>query len=232
MPGLSFGKILSALRKERGFSQRELAQLLQTQGFVLSNQALSKWETDLTLPNAKQFLALCSALGVDRPLAAFGGQEQTPRLNEVGQRKVREYEADLVASGRYQPGQPSEPVIRRTLPLYHISASAGTGQFLDSSSYELIEVGSDVPAAANFAVRIAGDSMEPRFADGQIVWVRQQQTLEEGEIGIFLLGGNSYCKKLHLEQGKPCLLSLNTAYPPIRPSPEAELRVMGKVVGA
>ena len=34
-----------------------------------------------------------------------------------------------------------------------------------------------MPEAANFGVRVAGDSMEPRFHSGQTVWVHQQPTL-------------------------------------------------------
>ena len=82
-------------------------------------------------------------------------------------------------------------------------------QFLDSDNYDLIEVGEDVPANTDFGVRIAGDSMEPRFRDGQIVWVHQQQTVENGEIGIFLYNGDSYCKKFSSTEDGVQLISLN-----------------------
>ncbi len=36
-------------------------------------------------------------------------------------------------------------------------------------------------------MRVAGDSMTPRFVDRQIIYVKQQQTLDEGEIGVFML---------------------------------------------
>ena len=38
-----------------------------------------------------------------------------------------------------------------------------------------------------FGVRISGDSMEPEFHDGQIAWVLQQESVANGEIGIFAL---------------------------------------------
>ena len=119
----------------------------------------------------------------------------------------------------------------RVLPLYHLAVSAGTGELLDGSDYDTVEVGEEVSPEADFGVRIAGDSMEPRFVHGQIVWVKRQETLRPGEIGIFLYNGAGYCKRLERRSGRVELISLNSAYPPIRVGPADELRVFGRVVG-
>ena len=119
----------------------------------------------------------------------------------------------------------------RILPLYRLAVSAGTGEFLDGDGYDTVEVGEEVSPLADFGVRIAGDSMEPRFVSGQIVWVRRQETLRHGEIGIFLFNGSGYCKRLEREGNRVELVSLNSAYPPIRVYAGDELRVFGKVVG-
>ena len=119
----------------------------------------------------------------------------------------------------------------RVLPLYRLAVSAGTGEFLDGEGYDSVEVGEEVSPLADFGVRIAGDSMEPRFVHGQIVWVKRQETLRPGEIGIFLYNGAGYCKRLECRSGRVELISLNSAYPPIRVGPADELRVFGRVVG-
>jgi len=119
----------------------------------------------------------------------------------------------------------------RVLPLYHLAVSAGTGELLDGSDYDTVEVGEKVSPAADFGVRIAGDSMEPRFVHGQIVWVKRQETLRSGEIGIFLYNGAGYCKRLERSGGRVELRSLNPLYAPIRVSRGDELRIFGKVVG-
>ena len=67
--------------------------------------------------------------------------------------------------------------------------------------------------------------------NGQIVWVRQQQGLNNGEVGIFLYQGSAYCKKLKLDGGRLRLVSINPAYEPIEIDRHSELRVFGKVVG-
>ena len=81
-----------------------------------------------------------------------------------------------------------------------------------------------------FALRVKGDSMEPRFHDGQTVWVHQQPTLDPGEIGVFLYDGSAYLKQLVALKDSMALHSLNPAYADIVISPELPLRVLGKVL--
>ena len=118
----------------------------------------------------------------------------------------------------------------RTLPLYSLAVSAGTGQFLDGEDYEMVEVGQEVPEGSNFGVRVAGDSMEPEFHDGQTVWVRQQRSLMTGDIGIFLYDGSAYLKQLRRDGGRVFLHSLNPAYADLEVSDALPLRVLGKAV--
>lgn len=195
----SFGSRLSVYRKAAGFNQTQVAERMTAAGFPLRTQAVSKWETGQTLPNARQLVELCRLYGIRDVVAAFGTSAERP-------------------SGRI-------------LPLYHLAVSAGVGEYLDGAGYDSVEVGEEVSPAADFGVRIAGDSMEPRFVHGQIVWVHRQSELESGQIGIFLLNGAGYCKRLERRGEGVELLSLNPRYAPIRVSAEDELRVFGKVVG-
>ncbi len=116
---------------------------------------------------------------------------------------------------------------KRLLRLYDIPVSAGHGSFLEESDYEMIEVDPLVPKHADYAVRVRGDSMTPRYVDRQIIFVHEQPTLCEGEIGIFYLNHEVYLKKL----GSGCLLSVNPAYAPIAFGENDVFRVFGKVVG-
>ena len=120
---------------------------------------------------------------------------------------------------------------RRKLSLFDLPVSAGTGQFLDSDRFSEIEAGDEVAASADFGVRVAGDSMEPLYLDGQIIWIHKQDTLEEGEIKIFFLDGEAYVKKYHQTDSGIQLISLNSKYSPINISSESTLKTFGKVVG-
>ena len=228
------GSKLSEHRKARKMSQQEVAKLVSVGSDPISNRAVSKWETGDTLPNAEQFLALCRIYDIRDVLSTFLGMEGPNdeglnSLNKLGRERVDEYISLLKESPEFSYKQ-RVIRIKRQMPLYDLPASAGTGVFLDSDSYTLIDVDETVPENANLAVRISGDSMTPLYTDGQIVYVRQQPDLKPGEIGIFVLNGEAYCKKLETDGGIK-LISLNPNYKPIKVKYSYELRVIGKVVG-
>ena len=227
----NIGQLLSQRRRELEINQTELAEAMSLRGFPVTNQAVSKWEKGATLPNAKQFLALCEILEIDDVRGEFscGSEGIFAGLCREGRRLALDYVQLLRDSGRYA-NRREEPAYIRSLPLYSLAVSAGTGQFLDGEDYEMVEVGAEVPDGANFGVRVAGDSMEPEFHDGQTVWVRQQRSLMTGEIGIFLYDGNAYLKQLVALEHSMALHSLNPAYADIVVSPELPLRVLGKVM--
>jgi len=238
---VSIGQTLTRLRTERGISQRELAALLEAEGVQVSNQAVSKWENDSTQPNAKQLLALMRIYGVRDALALFTGvpaADPLSRLNRQGREKVEEYIRDLLDTGRYAAELTELPQTLnaavhkavRLLPLYPMAASAGTGQFLEDAPCEMVEAAPEVSDEADFGVRLAGNSMEPRYADGQIVWVHRQETLRPGQIGVFLYDGMAYCKRLEYDRNGVRLCSLNPAYDPIILRPGETLTVFGRVV--
>jgi len=223
---------LAELRREKGLSQARVAAFLTARGVELTQRAVSKWERGGTQPNAEQFLLLCELYGVRDVLQTFRdlpGRQSA--LNARGRERLAEYARLLEGSGEFSDAAPRAlPRLARTIPLYELPVSAGTGQFVDSEDYELLDVDETVPLSATFAVRLRGDSMTPRYVDGQIVYVRRQQTLEPGECGIFLLNGDAYCKRLGGED-RTELVSLNAGYPPIPVGEYDEFRVLGKVVG-
>lgn len=116
---------------------------------------------------------------------------------------------------------------KRLLRLYNIPVSAGPGNYLEGNDYEMIEADDLTPDTADYALRVNGESMMPRFVDQQIVFIREQPFLNEGEIGIFCLNNDAYLKKL----GRGCLISLNPEYDPIPIREHDEFKVFGKVVG-
>jgi len=227
---MQIAETLALLRSERGYSQEDVAEYFRQHGRPLTRKAVSKWELGGSMPDAGQFLLLCQLYGVNDVMGTFCGAESGKLLNDLGRRKLLEYFQLLQLSDMYlaEPVKPQR--ITRSIPLYDLPVSAGTGQFLDSDRYELIEVDEAVPLDATFAVRISGDSMEPRFTHGQIIYIKPQQTLEPGEIGIFLHNGEALCKELGDNNGQIALISLNPEYAPRVVGVQDELRVMGKVV--
>lgn len=56
--------------------------------------------------------------------------------------------------------------------------------------------------------------MSPDIQDGCKVFVQSRSSIEPGSIGIFLLNGEAFCKKLMVdkEKGQIRLVSINKAY--------------------
>lgn len=86
-----------------------------------------------------------------------------------------------------------------------------------------------------FALKIKGDSMEPRICDGDVVIVRQQDDADSGDIVIAMVNGDdAACKRLVKYTSSIALVSLNTKYEPMMfTEKEIEtkpVRIIGKVV--
>ena len=86
-----------------------------------------------------------------------------------------------------------------------------------------------------FALKIKGDSMEPRMISGDVAIVKQQSDADSGDVVIALVNGNeATCKKLEKTNNGIMLISTNTKYAPMFFSNEqiSELPVviLGKVV--
>ena len=87
----TFGETIASLRRAHGMRQQTLADALAEVGVPVSNQAVSKWENDATLPNAQQFLTLCRVLDVDDIAGTFSGGDAgglLAGLNAEGRRRA------------------------------------------------------------------------------------------------------------------------------------------------
>lgn len=95
---------------------------------------------------------------------------------------------------------------------YVTPAAAGYASPAEGEDYVLVPRGVEVPEQADFAVRIAGDSMEPYIQDGSRVYVRRGAELADGDVGIFFVDGSMKCKQYCEDPyGNVYLLSLNRA---------------------
>ena len=227
------GATLASHRKQKHYSQHDVAAMLIPYGIHVSNAAVSAWEKDTTIPNAHQFLALCKILEITEIYEAFIGTPETERLaklNDTGKEKVAEYISLLLLSDQYKVAETPIIPFRRKIKFSTRATSAGTGDFMDEENFEMIEVGKEVPIEADFGVSLNGDSMEPKYHDNQPVWVKQVSTLSNGDIGSFYLDGMAYCKQLKDDAEGVFLVSLNPAYAPIPVNENSTFRIFGKVL--
>ena len=132
------------------------------------------------------------------------------------------------------------------MPVSLLPASAGTGAFLEEENFEMVSFpASAVPQKADFGVRVSGDSMEPVYHDGQIVWVQQCASLSPGEVGLFLYDGDGYIKVYDEQEPEeqesftdsqgvlhkqPVLISYNEKYEPKAVSPQLSFTIAGRIL--
>lgn len=247
---ISLGATIAMLRKDKKMMQKSLAAQLSNYGFTVAPKTIYNWEKGLSQPSIPHFLALCDILDVDDVLWQFAGIDKGPYagLNRDGRRKAREFidllhhidmftgQGEAIANNiitiadRIRLDEDDEDAKPRLVRLFNIPVSAGTGNFLDDSGWEEIEAPSYVPIAVDYALRLTGDSMEPLFTDGQVIWVKEQELLDNGEIGIFTYSDNVYCKKLIADGKKAFLRSINPMYGDIEVKEDFGFKVLGKVV--
>ncbi|MDR0952024.1 MAG: helix-turn-helix domain-containing protein [Oscillospiraceae bacterium] len=229
-----FGRKLGELRKKCGLSQKDLAAIMVRRGLDVTNQAISKWESGGSLPNAVQFLLVCDILGVVDISGVFLGKssDMLKGLTEEGRARIIEFAGFIRDSGLYdEPNAPTpRGTRRRVLPVYNIDALTGAPTLYDITNFTPLEVGNEAPYSANFGIRITGYSMEPYYHDGQLVWIKQQSKLEHGEVGVFVYENKCCFKRLRDRVGGVRLQSLDSNYPDIIVTEPEKLITLGKAV--
>lgn len=116
-----------------------------------------------------------------------------------------------------------------SIPLY-ASISAGYGS-CQAEFIEMLPVPGLKPNGTEyFAVRVVGDSMEPKIPDNSIIIIKKDIAIENGEIGAFCFNETSYVKQKRVVNGRLILHSFNLAYEPIVVTEYDDFKEYGKVV--
>ena len=242
------GERISQALSDNGLSKKAFCEVLKSYGVDVGQSAFGKWTNGQSIPNAYQLLAICHALDIPEGLSFFTG-EHTPLLNKAGMDKVRSYRDDLIATGKYKPQPKVTNLIHYIdMPVSNLCVSAGHGAFLDEGNFEIVSFPENaVPDGADFGVRVSGNSMEPVYHDGQIVWVQQCETISVGQVGIFVYDGEGYLKRYGEQypdenvieaytdsygavRMQPVMISYNQDYPDKVIRPESEFQIVGRVL--
>ena len=101
---------------------------------------------------------------------------------------------------------------------------------------ENIETYDDIPdnIKCDFTLVCKGDSMiNARINDGDIVYIKQQSQVDNGEIAAVLIDNEATLKKVYIYEDKVVLQPENTKYPPFVYTKEEmnNIRILGKAVG-
>lgn len=174
--------------------------------------AISQWETGRTMPDIETSKALANYFGVSLDYLLGNDTEKNPASKRTGTK--------IPVLGNVAAGMP-------------ITAIEGA-DYDDPDAWE--EIPADMAKSGEyFALRIHGDSMEPRMQNGDVVIVHIQSDVNSGDIAIVRVNGDeATCKKIKKTQQGLMLLSLNPDYEPIFFTPKEiqslPVEIIGKVV--
>ena len=227
----AFGEKIKEARLAQHLNQEELAERIGSK-----YRSVSTWENGTAKPDYPTLIRLCEVLKTSpNHLLGFDLSVDTPSLAEWAilhkYRDIDEIGKDAVSAvldAEYR--RVAKPKKARLLKIdfYNYPASAGTGNFLETERPDEILVKECSEAEdADYVIPISGDSMEPTYHDGDKVFVEKCDSVEIGEIGIFIVNGEAYIKEL----GNKCLISHNEAYKPIKLGSSDSIYCCGRVLG-
>ena len=141
--------------------------------------------------------------------------------------KLREQKEQLEKVQRMDMEVSEEIVPKRIFAYYGKIAAAGTSvEFSGMTAGIKSFPENDINVNADYVIGVSGDSMEPEYYDGDIVYVQKSDHINTGDIGIFQKGNHIYIKKA----GVDGLISLNPGYPGLTADGDP-ITLLGKVLG-
>lgn len=184
---MTFGEKLRALRDQRGWTQEQIANKLGT-----SKQVISRYENNQRSPKLSVALKYAEILGVSSTYFTDNGDSNS-------------------ASGTIPPG--FEPLPKMSL-VPRVGAIACGEPILAEQNIETYD---KIPEdwRADFTLVCEGDSMEPRVKDGDVVAIRTQPTVENGEIAAVRIDDEATLKHVYHYPDRLVLQPENPAFPPI-----------------
>ena len=109
------------------------------------------------------------------------------------------------------------------------TVSAGKGSLVSDQAIEEVQCHKPVPVH-DMAFKVVGDSMTPLFQDGEVIFTRKTPVIGHGQIGVYIVNGEAYVKKLFKTPHSVSLVSLNKDYPDIELTENDQIEVVGTVI--
>lgn len=236
---MSFGESLTNIRKSKGISRKNFADQLEIPYTTLRN-----YETNQREPGHKLLIRIATLLQVSVD-ELIGHQPQNKKaplysseaidlardydgLDSHGKRVIRmvadEEKARCTELAQTTPAQELAEIIY-TVPGYALPMSARAGEPAGQEPPEDYSLKKAPPRGTSYIARVHGESMEPTYFDGQLVFVHATEEIPVGKIGVFFMDGQQWVKEL----GEGELTSHNSDYAS-RPITE-DIRCQGLVLG-
>lgn len=202
---MSIGKNIKSLRESRGLTQDELGKIIGVSG-----KTVSSWELETKTPR----------MGAMQNLADFF---------QVKKSDIIEDDTDNIDVFSYDN---ILPIKTHKIPLLG-EIACGVPIFADEEHESYVEVGTNIKA--DFCLRAKGDSMiNARILDGDIVFIRKQPSVDDGEIAAVIIDDEATLKRVYYNRksGILQLVAENPSFPPLIYSGDEldTIHILGKAI--
>lgn len=201
--------IIRFKRQEKGLTMKELADLID-----VSEATISRWESgEVSNMKRSSIMRLSQVLDISPVQIVMGSEKPENTL------KIKNIEDIL-------------QIQTQKIPLIG-DIACGVPNLAEENFESYVELGADV--RADFALRCHGDSMiNARILDGDIVFIKKQDYIDNGEIAAVLVDDEATLKRVYITDTTITLLAENTAYPPTiidrRDDSDMVFKILGKAV--
>ena len=202
---MSIAENIKRIRTEHGLSQAELGKIAG-----VSDKAVSTWE-----------------LGIKTP--RMGAVEKMPNYFGIAKSAIVDDVQSTSATSAVPPGFQPMPEMDMVPLVGRIAC--GTPITAEQNVERIVCVPSKW--RSTFTLTCKGDSMEPRIHDGDLVAIRKQPEVENGEIAAVRIGEEATLKHVYLHENFIELRPENPAFNSIILSREDmnDVVIEGKAVG-
>lgn len=207
----NFASVMKRLRIERGITQEQLASLLK-----VSRSTIGMYETGSREPDFETCEAIADIFNVD--MDYLMGRSNVERKHPI------------TPPTTVPPG--FEPLPRMVKKPLIGDIACGEPITAEQNIADYVDVPETVHC--DFCLRCHGDSMvDAGIQDNDVVYIRCQPEVEDGEIAAVRIGGEATLKRVYYDGQSLTLMPANSSYRPKTYSgPELEnIRIEGKAVG-
>ncbi|EGO7725478.1 helix-turn-helix domain-containing protein [Enterococcus faecalis] len=243
------GKMIRYFLTQEKMTMKELGNKLGK-----TESTVSKWVSGASTPMAKDLSTMTFIFNTDINTLMYGGEQSTstilslitetstklepPRQEKVyvfaknqleEQDKENSRNKNITSLEQYKERKQQKKSMA-TID-WCGAVSAGTGEFLVDEYREQIALPTEIiPDDADFCLTVNGDSMEPIFHNNDYVFIKKQLEIYSGAIGVVVVNGAAFLKRVWFENNHARLQSFNSNYKDIIVTDADDFRIIGKVV--
>lgn len=214
-----FGEMVDYFRQQNSMTMEDLGNAMGK-----TKSTVSRWISGERYPKIEEVEKLAEIFSTDVETILFGANKPNFDIIDVYNQLEKSRQLKVY---NYAERQLEE---QKQVVEIHGQTAAGEPIEYGDTYIEEKEV-SYVPNGAEVALIINGDSMEPDFPNGSIVFYKKQPQVENGQIAIVEVDGGVTCKRIKFdyENEKVILQSLNDEYED-QVFEDGEVEVLGLVV--